>query len=483
MKLFKKLFSLLLVLVIGLAFTACKGKGGGDEDDTPIDTGTIAEDYGTWTGQALEITAIDKGIGVTWLRDAVKVFNKATGSEISVKADETLNEALEVYLSASKNSDIYFTFSSEAQWVRWSMQEKIVPLEDIGLVYDKAVENVGVYENTRYIMPYTYSPTGFVYNKDYIEQIPSYGEFTQGTFPKTWQGLLDMCYSVNNNWNKTALGQKVVPMSWGASVGDMSYIFKGLWAQIDPTGYYNYWNQETVSVAGQPNKSLLVNQNTIQAMDCIAQLINPQKNVQGSYYPANSFADSTGHSNLIAQQKFLNGLSVFTISGSWFEQEMSEQIEDSEIDFYHFATLPIVNEGSDETIYMNSPAEYFMVTANGKNNNKPLAKAFLKFLASEERLQVFHATTGVPAALKYNYNTQSLTGFAKEVAEAVFRSECVVSASDKKAAITGVLNMNLTWPFVQIATEEYTASTASSLINELYSRQVTDWDDYFDGFN
>ena len=482
MKKIQKFMCLILASATVFCVTACDGTQSSGDLPTSVDVGGMTETYGSWEGQTLEVVALDKGLGVAWLRDAVKTFNAATGSSIIIKPDETLNEALETYLSASSNSDVYFSYSSEAQWVRWAMQEKIVPLDDLGLTYKEDMEVVGVYESVRYTMPYSYSPTGFVYNQGYIDSIPSKGEFTQGTFPTTWQGLLDMCDSINNDWKKVTLGQQVVPMSWGATVGDMSYVFKALWGQIDPEGYKAYWNQETESVTGQNNKTLLVNDSTIQAMDCVAKLLDPTENSRGAYYPGNSFSDSIGHSNLIAQQKFLNGLSVFTISGSWFEQEMSEQIEDSEIDFYHYATMPIVNEGSEKTVYINTPAEYFMVTQNGKNNNKPLAKAFLRYLASEERLQVFHATTGVPAALEYRFKTDTLTRFAKEIAEAVESSNCVVSVSDRKASLSGAIGLNIATPFQQIATSAYTSTTAKTIIEDLYNKQYADWNDYFDTF-
>lgn len=478
----KKLFGLVLALAMVFAVAACTQTAGNDDIQSGVSDEQIEETYGNWDGKALEITAQNKGMGVEWLQQAATIFNRATGSEITVRPDETLNEALATYMMAESGSDVYFSYSSELQWVQWAMQGRIVPVNDLGLNYRDDMAKIGVYDGVRYIMPYVYPPTGFVYNQDYIDEIPSNGEFTQGKFPSTWQGLLDMCISINEQWNKIVLGQKVVPFSWGATVDDMSYIFKGLWGQIDPEGFDAYWNQSDINVSGMKNRGLLVNDNTIKAIDSIAKLLNPQQNVQGNYYPANSFSDSTGHSNLMAEQRFLNGLSVFTISGSWFETEMAEQIEDQELDFYHFATLPIVNEGSSETVYINTPSEYFMIAQNGKNKNFDLAKAFLRYLASEERLQVFHALTGVPAALKYEAKTDTLTDFAKEIADAAARSHCVVSASDQLPSLSGAIRLNTTSTFQQLATSAYTDSSASKVLEDLYAKQYADWDDCFDSF-
>ncbi len=480
MNIFKRLFVLFVSSIIVFSLFGCAQTE--PEPISLVPEGSMKDVYGDREGKTLEVTALDKGVGVDWLRDAARNFNAGTGAKITIKADETLNEGLETFIDARSGSDIYFSFAAQHQWVRWAMQDKIYSLDDCGFNFAEAMEQVGVIDGKRYIMPYNYAPTGLVYNANYINDIPSYGEFTKGTFPTTFQGLLDMCYSVNNNWKKVALGQQVVPMSWGGSVGDMGYVFESLWAQIDPEGYYAYWNQTTEQVTGQNNKDLLVNDGAIQAMDCVAKLLNPTKNSNGNYFPGNSFADSTSHSNLMAEQKFLNGLSVFTISAAWFENEMREQIEESEVDFYHYATLPIVNAGSKETVYINSPAEFFVIARNGKNNDVDLAKAFLKYLATEERSQVFQSYTGVPTALKYKMKTDSLSPFAKEVAEAMDRSSHAVSASDKKASLSGALNLNVTTPFVKLATTEYTPTIARSIIEEIYNKQYTDWKDYFKTF-
>lgn len=485
----KKFGSLLLSALMLFSVTACFG-GGNDEPDSSMTSEEMqkfVDTYGDWSGKSLEVTAIDKGLGVDWLKDAARTFNKGTGSNIQVKADEQLNERLASVVSSSNCSDIYFSFSAELQWVEWALSEAIVPLTDISdnLAYrNEQYAKFGIYEDTRYIMPYAYSPTGFVYNEEYIQQIPSYGAFTQGTFPTTWQGLLDMCYSVNNNWNKMALGQKVVPMSWGASVDDMNYIFKSLWAQVDYEGFNAYWSQPyQASVSGNQNKSLLVNDSTVQVLDSIAALLNPQQNAQGKYYPSNSFSDSLGHSNRDAQQKFLNGLSVFCISGSWFENEMSEQIEDEEIDFYRFASAPVINAGGKSTVFINAPSEYFMVTTNGKNKNHDLAKAFLTYMASEDATRLFHASTGVPCSLTYKTPMDSLSEFAKGVATVTDNSVHGIAGSDQLPSLSGAIHFQTSALFQSLATTAASTAYSTSLLEGIYAVQKADWEDRFEAFN
>jgi len=491
----KKILSFILSLITVFSFTACKkpnqNSSGGEQPGGSQSTETNKEEftakYGTWTDQAIEVKAIDKGLGTEWLKDAAREFNKNTGSKIQVKADESLNDSIASAIQSDNNaSDIYFTFSAELQWVQWAVGEYIVPLDDIKeeLSYkNEQYAKLGVYEDSRYIMPYVYSPTGFVYNQEYIDEIPSHGEFTKGTFPQTWQGLLDLCYSINNNWNKVTLGQKVVPLTWGASVDDMNYIFKGLWAQIDPDGFNAYWNQEyRTSISKDENKNLLVNDSVIKAIDSIAALLNPQKNNKGEYFPSNCFSDFLAHSNLQAQQKFLNGLSVFCVSGSWFETEMAEQIEDEEISFYRFAAPPIVEDGGKSTVYINAPSEYFLIASKGKNQNVPLAKAFLRFLASETGTRLFHASTGVPSSLVYKTPTESLSDFAKQVADVVANSQHAISGSDELPSISGAIGLNTSSLFQSLSINAASSEYSRSLIEDIYSVQKADWSERFKTF-
>ena len=490
MKKTTKVFATMLAaMTVGTGFAGCFGTGGESGSDpalTSEETQKFLDTYGDWSGKKLEITMIDKGLGTEWLKDAARMFNKGTGSEISVKADEQLNERLASVVSTDNCSDIYFSFSAELQWIEWALSEAIVPLTDINdsLAYrNEQYAKFGVYEDVRYIMPYVYSPTGFVYNKEYIAEIPSYGEFTQGTFPTTWQGLLDLCYSINNNWKEVTLGQQVVPMSWGASVDDMNYIFKGLWAQVDYEGFNNYFNQPYLaSVANDENKSLLVNDSTVKVLDSIATLLNPQPNANGKYYPTNSFSDSLGHSNRDAQQKFLNGLSVFCISGAWFENEMREQIEDEELDFYSFASAPIINEGGKSTVFINAPSEYFMVTAKGKNHNQELAKAFLTYMASEDATRLFHASTGVPCSLIYKTPSDSLSEFAKGVASVTDNSVHAIAGSDQLPSLAGAIHFQTSALFQSLATTAASTAHSTSLIEGIYAVQKADWEMRFEAF-
>ena len=479
----KRIISFILLIVMLLTFGACSGSGPEDGGTaTEGDLQNIADTYGIWTDQSLEIMAIEKGLGTQWLKDAAIIFNKATGSKIQVKADETLNEGLQQYIDADSGADIYFTFSAQSQWVRWEKKKKIIPLDDLDLQpSDENFAKLGIYDGVRYIMPYTYNGVGFVYNQEYLDEIPSNGEYTQGTFPTTWQGLLDLCDVVNTTWEKTVNGQRVVPFTWGGAVNDMSYIFNALWAQIDYEGFNAYFNQSNLNITGEKNKSLLVNDSTVQVLNSIAKLFNAKPNDKNQYYPSNA-PTSLNDSNLTAEQKFINGSSVFTISGAWFENEMREYIEETEVDFYHFSPVPKVNPDGEDVIWINSPAEYFMIAANGKNNNVSLAKAFLKYMSSPFCMINYNLSTGCPGCFDYTVPETGLTTFAEEVSTITKTYANAFSASDQITSLSGAIQLETKSLITTLATTALTDNLALTELEKLYETQYINWNDTIRNF-
>ena len=162
---------------------------------------------------------------------------------------------------------------------------------------------------------------------------------------------------------------------------------------------------------------------------------------------------------------------------------MREHIEEGEYDFYHFAPAPKVNADNPTAIYMNSPAEFFMVAANGKNNNPQLAKAFLKYMATEERCQTFQSYTGTPVALQYRMNVSTLSRFANEVAGSLNGTTLAVAASDQIASLTGAINLDLNSAFKTVATTGYTSELAKTTVEGLYRKQVENWNDFMKSFD
>lgn len=469
----KKFLSFFICILIILSVAACNSES---EEDIEIPS---TYDFGNFSGQNLEIMALDKGYGVQWLKDSAKIFNKATGSAINVKSDETLYESIERTFEVGSNvSDMYFTFSSELQWVSWSMTGKIQDITDI--VPDtrfrtEEVAKLGIYEGKRYNYPFAYSPTGLVYNQDYLDVIPSKGEYNQGVFPDTWQGLLDMCQSIVDMSDFKNNGYKIYPMSWGGTSGDLSYMHKALWANIDYEGFNAYWRQNNLT---SPDRDLLINANTISVLDSISELLNPTLNTSGKYYPGYSVSNAIGQSNLEAQESFLNGYSVFCITGAWFQNEMADLISDANIN-YHFASFPSISSNQQAT-YINLPGEYFIITTDGKNKNTILAKEFLKYVLSEENCIYIHSLIDVPLAYTYDYSKVVTTDFGNEVIDILETNICAIGGSDTTVSLSGALTLaNFKSSYLSMATN---IINSNDILESFYSLQTQNWESYLEKF-
>ena len=142
-----------MTILLVFSFVSCDNTGNGNSSGESVATSEekkkFEETYGNWEGQALELTALDKGLGTEWIKDAARTFNKGTGSKIAVKADEQLNDRLATVVPMDGCSDIYFSFSAELQWIEWALAGNIEPLDDISDYISYRTEQyakLGVYD-------------------------------------------------------------------------------------------------------------------------------------------------------------------------------------------------------------------------------------------------------------------------------------------------------------------------------------------------
>ena len=201
---------------------------------------------------------------------------------------------------------------------------------------------MGKIGDKHYLTSYVYSSWGFVYNQNYLNRIESYGEYVKGEWPETVQGLLDLCTATNNAKivnNRTK--QTVKPFGCGFTVNYMNWLFHGLWNEIDPQGYNDYYNYNDKN-GGFPTDKLVTTA-TVKAMETIYDLIDPK-----SSSDSNAVSWSQNHTE--SQQSFVNGDCVFAFTGSWFATEMRNILSEVGLTDYHFGAYPVYNKGDKPTL-------------------------------------------------------------------------------------------------------------------------------------
>lgn len=449
----KKTVCILLGLIFAvLTFSACTRSPGGI-------TGGSGD--GNYEGRTLLISMRLSGYD-TWLDDYAIAFEDETGCDVQINWNPSLNsEVRSIFLSDSYIlDDLYFATTSDL-WYDWAKDGLLYPISGLEDRIADDVASYGIYEGERYMLAPFMPPTGFVYNQEYLDVIPSNGEYVQGEFPETWQGLLDLCDKINELG--TINGRAVKPMSWGGTVDDLDRMFRGLWAQGNGgQDWYNYLGQQGTT----PDRDTLINDSIKNALTAMCKLINSD-----GEYSRNSILGCGEKNNIQQQQNFLNGDCVFCPSGGWFETEMKDSITSDTFE-YGFANLPQVDTTQTvRTAFIDIPAEVFFIPA--KAEEKELALEFLKFVFTEENCVSLHKSLGTPMSFKYTFTENDmakLNDFSRTVTEIVLNNQVVMKGSNNIMYLTGGVMgalYNAKGDMLQMFTDKMLTNQSGYTINDI----------------
>lgn len=171
----KKTVCILLGLIFAvLTFSACTRSPGGI-------TGGSGD--GIYAGRTLLISMRLSGYD-RWLDDYAIAFEEETGCDVEINWNPSLNsEVRSIFLSDSYIlDDLYFATTSDL-WYDWAKDGLLYPISGLEDRIADDVASYGIYEGERYMLAPFMPPTGFVYNQEYLDVIPSNGEYVQGEFP------------------------------------------------------------------------------------------------------------------------------------------------------------------------------------------------------------------------------------------------------------------------------------------------------------
>ncbi len=411
----KKLAALLLALFTLIGVAGCTTTGGGGNSNQ------------------LFVTIWLAGFGEEWIQEMASDFEAETGIDVDVYADASVTTGITQAFGLDKADnydDLYFAPVTN-EWLSWAASGKMADLSSAMATPEReGYEKLGVYEGKKYVMNFAHAPIGFVYNHDYLT------ELGYESFPSTWDGLIEYCNAINGS-DLTCNGQKVKPFSYGGTVSDINNLFKCLWAQGNGGEDFRlFFSQNSTS----PVRDAYVNDSILGAMNALYDLLAPTGDA-GEGYASNAVSGCASMNNVQSETSFLNGYSAFTISGSWFLNEVSSTIEGSDVDF-RFANIPNIDADEKEmTAVMNVPAEVFFVPE--KAYHKDNAIEFLKFLTREDNLVRMHQMLNTPLAYRYDMSEEEendLSDWGKQVNAVVENSRCELPASDSLYFWAGALN-------------------------------------------
>lgn len=457
MKKFTKLF-LLAVLAFSTCacLSSCKLGCRSCKKEEPIDPNATY----------VEVKVYEAGYGVAWLEQAIEKFNelykqenyivKITSSE-GTNSSETLS--YEIKDIARNTTDIYFIngvnipyYLEASQSIR-ALKGNVL-LEDLTSVYeskaikfDKTEENVTIESklNESDARAYKYNDTSDA----------RYASYVGNYFAFPWANGASGIYAnknilKDNNWEAPrttdemfaqykSLMTKVrdtniypVTFAGGNAMGYWLYLFDTFFAQYSGAdAERNFWNLPLT----EDGYKAYEDQGILESLKVIAEMTDE------TYAKAGS--NKLG--NMQSQGELINNKALYTCNGNWIYNEMKKEnpvnvnniimiktpvisalgtklgITDSKLS----DVVKGIDDGKDNqtvstengvsidvvqtvrnarSVYFNSSVDHSAIIPT-YSEEKEVAKLFLRFLASDDNLDLYKATTN--SALPFNYATSS----------------------------------------------------------------------------
>ena len=464
----KKIISSALALLTVFALASCGnndigGNGSGSNRPNVGDNGTI------------NVMLLDTGIGTDFLNEVADDFYNETGITVRVNSDSLIDEDLKnsMTLEDGVDDDIYMS-GLTYNWIDWVNADTIEDLTDLcNEEYDDgstingkiapAIRDLGKIGDHRFIIQFTYCPTGFVYNQDMLDDLYEKGVVESNVFPTEWDKLVKLAKDVSAADYKYN-GSKTYGIVWGATDEDPMDTYKTLWAQGDYSKYREYFVQEE-----ELDVNLFVNDENRKALEALYDLFAPVNGVSSTSVPRML---TTSHTD--GYNSFLRGDALMCFAGGWFESEVKENISEDTFN-YRFAPVPALS-GNEICVNVNYPTEYFFIPKCSKNVEK--AKRFLKFMFREENLVKMHNAVQTPLAFDYDTSSLKLTDWGKEV-QSVMKYKQTVSGSTSLYYLTGGLRPEITGNVFQKIYNGQVArdNLASLLRTDFDNKSGGNWED------
>ena len=430
-------------------------------------------------GDEIYVTVVDAGFGSEWMEAAADAYTEKTGVEVFVTADPDAMSTVNTIMGTNaEKEDLYFTATSAENLNKWAKNKFLEPLDDIlsdttygtaatTRVADDTLLKLGKVDEAVYAIPYIYSNWGLIYNSALLEKIDSYGEYTKGEFPKTMQGLIDLCTATKNaNLKNDVTGRTVSPFSCGISVLYMDNLFYALWYQQDPASWRAFFDQNNPDAF---DRSTFDNETVREAISWVYDLMNPQKVNENGQKVIKTNMVSTAQNNTESQTSFINGDCVFTFCGTWFETEMDQILTETGMSTYHYTAYPTIAGGDKVYSQPNLPGEMFIIPSDAYNVAG--AKDFVKFLLSEEGVAVASETLSQPLCFSTDKQVE-FTRFGEEIRNSLSNAEIFYKYSDNDVFSTGALTIfKSPNPFSKMANCEF-GSNKTTIIEAMVKAET-----------
>ena len=449
MKKITRAFTLLMCIAMGVSASACGKKSNGSSEDKVLNIqlyhpGGYGREFLDKMGEAFAETYKSEGYSIN-ITKAEKVLNveneiltpKKTTTDIYFAGGFNIAKPIESSRSVLKNNDetlLYdltdsfynsYAIGKDGKAETVKIKDKIVPE---ALQYTQYYGKIDKWNNKYFYMPWANSVTGFVYNKELLN---SFGL----DYPVTTDEMLDEFETIKN----ANRGISPVVTAMDNAYGWWDYVTNVWWSQYSgTTAWENFYRTIPASGTMKDNGYEVYNDDGIEyAHRVLYQMLRPE----------NAPATSGGWDATFAATNMLSGGSVFMITGDWIANEMSREfpVESSAVTMMKTpilsdvgvklrldgstagnadkakceevlrATVRLIDEGKSDDEIISSVGTVCGVTLNGEqvealkvargiyynlgynhqcvipgfSTKKDIAVLFLKFIASDDGIEIF----------------------------------------------------------------------------------------------
>lgn len=436
----KKLFSLILVVILVISMTACSSKDTKTNETKTEEAETTGddasnEDSSEAASEPKETVTLRMWGGVPAENGPQAVcdnFNELYKDKgIQVEYERFVNDSdgnlkLDTYLLSGTGVDLYMTYAIDTLAQRATSNLALDLSELIARDNFKLADYFGTMAEAFYVDGKPYSiPTkldqyGIVVNKTMFEEAGI-------EVPTEW--TIDEFREIAKKLTKGEGEDKTYGMFWN-SQQDLTYIFTYL--AVQTLGGDPYYKSET--------ESNFDNEVMYKCVD----LINNMMNVDGS---SPTHADSVTQS-LSQEAMFLSGKSAMTV-GPWMVRSIKDTTNYPHDFETAFAPYPVVEEGQ-RNFTQGGYGDHLCI--NPKSDNIDAAWEFAKWYATEGMLPVVEGGR-VPSSNTYNADevVASYLSGAEELIDAESAKNIIITPADNYA-VPSITKKNA--EIVQIVKEE-----------------------------
>lgn len=483
------------VLTAGL-LTGCGGGAGGEGVKS--------------NGKEIQIYAQTNGLGQDWLNNAAKAYQKKTGTTVNVLFDAYISTNIRTTLEAEKAqvADLYFIQTGE-----WSQLFRDGYLEDLTELLEEKGES-GKSLNDRMILektwiwnadgeerqvyvPVTKAPQGIVYNKKMMNYLchDVLGWGKGHDYPVSTKELKEIIAALEETSKKgdqkelftymqNGKTMDVKPFVWSGSTGMLEF-FTIAWRE-------QYWGEQGLEAFYNQldNCDMLKDDCMYLIYQTMVDLLQLEEDTNGEWISTTSVPNCVSYNHTSAQSQLLMNTAVMCPTGSWFYSEMKSTIED--LDNLGFMPIPYLSDDqgnpiTDEGVVLPKNADgsyanrahlnaqdFFVIPTRASEENKEIAKDFLKFMFSEEYMPSLQTDLQAPLCFDFDDSTVERTTWLEEVDAFINKTSYVKNWYGTKLQVYGKIgfyNNPVEAPFSRLSISSFGSS--KKLVDSATGKEIS----------